>query len=457
MKFKFTFKFKLWFLSLIIIFLTFLCGFFIFTSVTTFYLKHVQESNFQNKMKEIVEGIEKNGIDEQSLFLHMEEGYAIRIWNDKEQLFPGKGSYTFHLTGKEDSKLAIEKDEYLTKEKIVDYKNEKYKVTVSSLYVNDTSVYHDVLIKAMPIFFLVGILISAILSIVYARFFSKKVHKINQIAKKISNLTTEENEEFKMNHSKDELEQLMENLDHVYIKLDSTLKQLENELNYIKRLESDQKLFMKGITHELKTPIMAIGTMIEGMLSSYPEYEDKEYHLQLCYRELHRMTKLVNEILDTSKLEHLQFKGETNIKECLIETLEMYEVLYVDKNISIKIEVDNKKNYAIPKKNLLKVFSNLLGNSVKYSPSNSEIKITLLNEQLIFTNEVENVEEIIPENIFKPFYSSNTEKSGHGLGLYIVGKILNAYDYEISCTIENNTFLMVIEKEQNKNAMTYLK
>ncbi len=90
-----------------------------------------------------------------------------------------------------------------------------------------------------------------------------------------------------------------------------------------------------------------------------------------------------------------------------------------------------------------KVFSNLIGNAVKYSPDRAEIRISVCENSGRLTFSVENTGVHIPENclpkLFDAFYrtdpSRNRKTGGSGLGLYIVQKILERH--ESRCLAEN--------------------
>ncbi|WP_207695314.1 HAMP domain-containing sensor histidine kinase [Enterococcus sp. DIV0212c] len=456
MKDKLTFQFKIWLFSLSIVFLTLLCGFLVFYYATSFYLNKNQVNNFKNTTEEVAQIIKEKGIDKDLLDGFFQKGYTLRVKEAEQIVYPA--SISLNL-----SKTHTEKDPFmqpsinsnhkknevsiLVHEQTVTHDGKQYSLSIGYIITVTANDYRDVLIKALPVFLIVGGIVAAAISMIYAKFFSRKIQKINNIAENISRLTHRSLQDGDSPQSKDEMEQLIAYLNSIYHELFTALEQLEKELTYSKRLENDRELFIKGVTHELKTPMMAIGTMIEGMLSSYPEYEDKELYLHKCYRELQSMTKLVNEILETSKLDNIQFKGKTNLENSLLEVMSYYDILFEDKKLTRTVMVDSDLEYGIPKKYLLKVLSNLVGNSVKYSPESSEVKIITEGNSLVVINEMsQSLGLLDTTTIFDPFYSNHEESSeeGHGLGLYIVKKILMVYDYQISCQIDGQTIYMTI-------------
>ena len=107
----------------------------------------------------------------------------------------------------------------------------------------------------------------------------------------------------------DELKELENNIHAMYQNLQLTMAQLSTEVTTVKRLEKDRQVFMRGATHELKTPIMAMTTMLEGMISQVEGFENHEEYLHKCYARLQSMSRLVNKMLEVSKIESVIYTG----------------------------------------------------------------------------------------------------------------------------------------------------
>ncbi|MGY3779343.1 sensor histidine kinase [Isobaculum melis] len=471
MKHQLTFYLKTWLFSLSIILLTLIFGFLVFYFSTAFFLEETQKSNFKEDVHKIETTIQNEGVQPEKLDAFIKLGYQILIQDEKQVLYP---KYVFEADSlpsdtdnlimrqqvtddplmppsSDDQNLitvvTTDSKNMLFENKTITYQSKTFHLSVTYPISVTTKDYQAILFRALPIFLAIGLIVSAIVSIIYAKFFSKKIQSINQVIEQMSDLTYEAPE---IIQSKDEMQLLENNLTDMYNKLKNTLQQLEAEFHYVQRLEKDRQFFMKGVTHELKTPIMAMSTMIEGMLSNFPEYQDKEKYLQICYKELHSMTKLVNEILETSKLEGLQFQGDTNVAQCLATVSGFYEVLIEDKQLDIVQNVDPQLKLMIPEKYLLKVFSNLMGNAIQYSPAASSILINTDGGKVIVSNSMKEPHQLDPNEIFQPFYSIHSEDDdddSHGLGLYIVRKILMSYGYQISCHIEETHLTMIIEPQ----------
>lgn len=437
MKYKINYPLKIWLYSISILFITLGIGLVVYFYFTAFYLNKIQKQNFDKSVQNIVEVINDKGIEKNSLNRYLEEGYMIVIQEKQNNIYSKSLKQEYDLEEQESQKrLLIDK-------KSTSYKGEKFEVTVAYPVSVTSSDYRVVLYQALPIFSLVGIFIASIISIIYSKLFSKEIRSINQVISEMDDLTFDKKNRGHFIHTQDEMKLLKHNLSELHFKLKDTLNSLETELNHTQKLEQERQIFMKGITHELKTPIMAMGLLLEGMLSDLPEYESKEIYLQKCYKELQKMSKLVTEVLEISKIESFHQQGKCNVKKSLEEVINDKQVLIDERKITIVYNLDSRLEINLSEKLMLKVFSNLLGNSISYSPYGSEILIKEQEKNIVIINEIDKDEKINIEEIFQPFYTKGSEE-GHGLGLYIVKNILESSGYEILCRIYEEVFEVTI-------------
>ena len=199
-------------------------------------------------------------------------------------------------------------------------------------------------------------------------------------------------------------------------------------------------------THELKTPITIIKGQLEGMLLGIGPYKDHERYLTRSLEITNTLETMVQDILTISRLETAgaDFKKDhldcvQIIKAYLNETAD----LIAEKDLQIHLDILPSAFINGNKMLVEKVFSNLIGNAIKYSPQRADIWISVLmkHEQIVFS--VENAGVHIPENsiprLFDAFYrveqSRSRKTGGSGLGLYIVQEILHQYGSE--CTVCN--------------------
>ncbi|MFO0175112.1 MAG: sensor histidine kinase, partial [Aphanizomenon sp.] len=137
-------------------------------------------------------------------------------------------------------------------------------------------------------------------------------------------------------------------------------------------LNEAKSQFISNISHELRTPLFNIKTYIET-LHDYGEdlgIDERKEFLQTVNNETDRLTRLVNDVLDLSKLEsgrNYTF-DKIDLSQALEQTLRTYQLNAKDKGIELCQEITPNLplvlgNYDL----LLQVFGNLIGNSLKFT------------------------------------------------------------------------------------------
>ncbi|MBC1505261.1 sensor histidine kinase, partial [Listeria booriae] len=184
-------------------------------------------------------------------------------------------------------------------------------------------------------------------------------------------------------------------------------------------------------------------------------YDNHPKYLQESYQILEQMSKMIQEMLDVSKVEQTNHMGQ----QTMFSLTEMVETIInnkktapsrIDKKIIFesKEEVKLTANYAFTEK----VIENIIENAFDYSIGDSEIIIDLRNRGEGFYFSVHNKSARIPEEelgkLFEPFYrlekSGNKKTGGTGLGLFIIAKFLNIQAIQYKLINENDgvTFQM---------------
>lgn len=146
------------------------------------------------------------------------------------------------------------------------------------------------------------------------------------------------------------------------------------------KLNEAKSQFISNVSHELRTPLFNIKSFIET-LHEYGEeltQEERQEFLETANRETDRLTRLVNDVLDLSRLESsrtYQFEA-VEIAQPVEQTLRTYQLNARDKNIDLIQEVDPElpavvANYDL----LLQVFANLVGNALKFTEPGGRIAI----------------------------------------------------------------------------------
>ena len=193
--------------------------------------------------------------------------------------------------------------------------------------------------------------------------------------------------------------------------------------------------FISNVSHELRTPVTVLRTYIDTLYNHSDEFDEttKKEFVEIINKEAGRLHKMVNDILDFSRLESPNIdltKEYTDIIPLVEQTINSMKVLANEKNITFSIikEPDLPK-IPINTESIERAFKNLISNAIKYSPDGGKIKIRAefaRNPEFIEIT-IEDQGIGIPEEhlnkIFERFYrvenATHTIK-GTGLGLHLV-------------------------------------
>lgn len=218
------------------------------------------------------------------------------------------------------------------------------------------------------------------------------------------------------------------------------------------RNESTHRSFVANISHELKTPMTTISGFIDGIIDGTINEDKKEYYLQIISNEVKRLSRLVETMLNISKLE----SDSQNLK---VATFDFAQIV-LSVAISMEKKINDKKIDIIGFDNLMHInisadedmihslVYNLIDNAVKYTDAGGEISfyINRINDMLEFR--IKNTGKGIPKedlpNIFDRFYkvdkSRSDNKESLGLGLYICKTIATVHGGTISANSKDNEF-----------------
>ena len=313
------------------------------------------------------------------------------------------------------------------------------------LYVTSTfsgnSVYTEILEKAIWIFGSV-FLVSLFAAFLFARQIAKPIKKVSGDTHSMSLLLPVEPPK----ERKDEIGQLSKDVYAMYGRLQSTIRQLKTEIDHVKQMEENQRYFFSAASHELKTPIAAVGAIFEGMLSDVVTAEEYPSYLREGMKLIKEQNNLVSEILDLVKLNGeipVQDKEPINLRSCVDSVLAPLLPLIESKEQILIVCVDDGINCMLYGGLFSKALSNVLLNAAQNSPGGSEIRIIAKDgpEQVCLTvwnGGVEIPEDVLPK-LCEPFYRADEARTSgegrSGLGLAIVKKALDLM--EISFIVRN--------------------
>ena len=200
------------------------------------------------------------------------------------------------------------------------------------------------------------------------------------------------------------------------------------ELSTTETLQTD---FISDVSHEFKTPINAI----EGyasLLEGEPSPEEQRAYVEKILFNTRRLSALTGNILLLSKLSNqsiLPQKTQFRLDEQIRQAIVALEQKWSEKELGFEVELAETPFFGYESL-LPHVWTNLIGNAVKFSPKGGEIRIKMMRTEgaVVFTIE-DDGPGIVPgdeEHIFTKFYQSESSHGmeGNGLGLALVRQIV---------------------------------
>jgi len=216
------------------------------------------------------------------------------------------------------------------------------------------------------------------------------------------------------------------------------------ELERLRQLDDLKSEFVSNVSHELRTPLSIIKSYVEAILDQVDpgDYQTQKEFLTVVNNETDRLTDLVSDLLDISRIEAGRFEIEMNpisISDIIQLVLPKLEISDDSHELVVDIP-SNLPDLLADKDKMVQVFINLLTNAIKFSPDGGEIFIHAeISEEKIkcdVSDQGIGINEKYTDRIFEKFYrvdiSDRYEISGTGLGLPIVKHIINSHGGEIS-------------------------
>lgn len=291
----------------------------------------------------------------------------------------------------------------------------------------------------------VMIILSLLIALIISKKVSRSMIRVNNAAKKLAK------GEFNVSFDGKDYREIAE--------LSETLNQAADDLGKNEKL---QKELIANVSHDLRTPLTMIIAYSEVM-RDLPG-ENTPENVQVVIDEAKRLTNLVNDMLDISKLQAGAFEmklSEFNLTDRIQEVLERYNKLKEQDGYRIDFEYQEEVYVCADEFKIFQVIYNLINNAVNYTGSDKRVLVRqLVKEQTVRIEVIDSGEGISEENlpyVWERYYKvDKTHKRavmGTGLGLSIVKNILELHHAEYgveSILSAGSKFwfeLPVIEKE----------
>ena len=229
--------------------------------------------------------------------------------------------------------------------------------------------------------------------------------------------------------------------------LSETLEEVQKELVKSDEVKRD---LMANVSHDLKTPLTLIKSYAEMIKDiSYKDPKKMNEHLDIIMDESDRLTILVNDILELSKVqneEYLYNYEEYDLVKEIKKIIKKYDVINTKEQYKFILELPKKAIIKADREKINQVIYNLLNNAINYTGKDKLVKIRVTKEEKDYLVEIIDTGKGIKKEelpfIWDKYYKNDKNHQRNvvstGLGLSIVKEILNKHNFEFGVKSEIN-------------------
>ena len=231
--------------------------------------------------------------------------------------------------------------------------------------------------------------------------------------------------------------------------------QLASTFNFmasaIEKSDANKQRFISDVSHELRTPMTSISGFVQGMLDGTISEEERDDYLKIVRDESVRLTRLVNDMLEMSKMQSDTYKIDIapfDINDLICSSLISLESKIEERNVDVEVDFRPEHLMTLGDKDQIKrVLINLIDNAIKFSLPDTKIliKTSVANGKahISVSNEGDKLDANDLKHIFDRFYktdkSRECDRTGAGLGLSFVKNILRLHNQAITVKNEKKT------------------
>lgn len=248
---------------------------------------------------------------------------------------------------------------------------------------------------------------------------------------------------------------LQEFIDSIHILVDSTVSAMEEE----RRIEQTKDELITNVSHDIRTPLTSIIGYLElATEKRYQSFEEGESYVETAYQKAQQMRLLVDDLFEYTSVH----QADAPLNIIRFDMIQLLEQLRIDflieaENKGMEISIISEEDRLVMQgdsEKLVRVFSNLISNALKYGQGGENIIIKINEEipnkvKIIIKNDGEKIPDEALGQIFERFYraeSSRTQElASTGLGLAIVKSIVELHYGEISVETTKDWTLFTLE------------
>ena len=274
-------------------------------------------------------------------------------------------------------------------------------------------------LQFLPYTLLASFLISLLVAYIYARTIVAPILEIKRVTRRMMDLDAQVRLRV---DSKDEIGDLKEQINSLYQHLLTVIADLHEKNEAILQLEKMKVEFLRGASHELKTPLASLKILIENMKENIGRYKDRDHYLGVALGIVDDLSHHVLQILSLSSVQELREEKENIDLLQITQTLvKDYALLAKERELQVDISLTHQQAYINPSVMKL-ILSNLISNAIKHSTLGGLVRIGEREGELFIENNCSPEEQ---EKLAQSFSGNASRKAkGSGMGLFVVKSLL---------------------------------
>ena len=274
-------------------------------------------------------------------------------------------------------------------------------------------------LQFLPYTLLASFLISLLVAYIYARTIVAPILEIKRVTRRMMDLDAQVRLRV---DSKDEIGDLKEQINSLYQHLLTVIVDLHEKNEAILQLEKMKVEFLRGASHELKTPLASLKILIENMKENIGRYKDRDHYLGVALGIVDDLSHHVLQILSLSSVQELRDeKEEVELLQMTQSLVTDYALLAKERELHVDISLTYQQAYINPSVMKL-ILSNLISNAIKHSTPGGLVRIGEREGELFIENSCSPEEQ---EKLAQSFSDNASRKAkGSGMGIFVVKSLL---------------------------------
>lgn len=228
--------------------------------------------------------------------------------------------------------------------------------------------------------------------------------------------------------------------------INKSLKELRRQKLKFEQGDTELKNAVTGISHDLRTPLTAISGYLD-LLECEQKSEEVERYLGIIKNRTEALKQLADELFKYSVITSPDYdapKERVSVNAVLEESIVAYYAALQQKGIVPEISMPDAAVYCTANRAALsRIFSNLIGNAIKYSDGDLNITLTG-DEKITFSNTASQLTEVQVSRLFDRFYTVESARKSTGLGLSIAKVLVEQMNGSIAASYYQGRLTIII-------------